>query len=139
MGEPSGKQEGGRVIDCKLPTTPAEWCNHYGVEIKDGVAILYKGVNDKFISDRGGDYTPATIPIAPDWDSGDRECGGGFHFSPMPQMTLEFAQSPTKWVACPVALSDMRSPHQGDQYPNKIKARGCAAPVWEVTRKGEKV
>jgi hypothetical protein len=42
-------------------------------------------------------------------------------------------------VACPVLLTDMRSPLPNDQYPNKIKARCCAAPVWEVTRAGKKV
>ena len=137
MGDPNGTLEGGRVLDCKLPTTPAEWCNHYGVEVKDGVAILYKGVNSEFMSDHGGCYTPGTVPVAPGWDGGKRECGGGLHYSPTPQMTLEFVLSATKWVACPVALSDMRSPHQGDKYPNKIKARGGCAPVWEVTRKGK--
>ena len=139
MGEPRGVLEGGRILDCKGPTTPAEWCDHHGVEVKDGVAILYKGVNREFMSDRGVCYAPTTIPVALDWDGGNCECGGGLHYSPTPNMTLEFAQSATKWVACPVAISDMRPPHQNDQYPNKIKARGCCAPVWEVTKKGERV
>ena len=68
-----------------------------------------------------------------------KSVGGGLHYSPTPQMTLEFASSATKWVACPVALSDMRSPRQGDDYHSKIKARGSCAPVWEVTRKGVRV
>ena len=139
MGEPDGTLEGGRVLDCKFPTTPAEWCDHYGVEVKGGVATLYKGVNNEFMSDRGYCYTPGTVPVAPDWDGGECECGGGLHYSPTPQMTLEFASSATKWVACPVALSDMRSPRQGDDYHSKIKARGSCAPVWEVTRKGVRV
>jgi hypothetical protein len=128
--------DGGRAIQMRPPATAEEWCEHYGVPVLDGVATLYKGVAADFRSAHGGDYAPGTIPLADDWDGGKRECGGGLHFSPHPFMTREFC-APEKFVACPVALADMRAPADGDAYPSKIKARGCCAPVWECDEDGK--
>ncbi len=41
---------------------PAEWCAYYGVEVDDGVAILYKAVDEEFSSYHGGSYRPGTEP-----------------------------------------------------------------------------
>lgn len=134
MREPgaSGLIEGGHVVDTTAPKDAAEWCEEHGVEVNDGVAILYKGLDDKFVSAHGTSYAPGSVPIADDWDGGKRECGGGLHFSPAPAMTLEFASAAARFVACPVALSDIRPPQPGDTYPGKVKAKGCCAPVYEV-------
>ena len=129
----------GTIIDRAKPTTPEEWCAYHGVEINDGIAVLYKGVNDDFRSDHGFYYAPGTIPIAPDWDGGIKECGGGLHYSPMPMMTKEFTKNATKFIACPVAIADMRAPDIDDYYPSKIKARGSFAPCWECDKNGKKV
>jgi hypothetical protein len=129
---------GGQIVECKPPLTAKEWCEHHGIAVKDGVALVFKGVNAEFHSEQGGVYTPGSTPVAPDWDGGKAECGGGLHFSPLPQMTHEFC-TPIKFVACPVALADMRAPQEGDDYPNKIKARGAHAPVYEVDKKGDRV
>ena len=134
-----GDVDGGHVVQASAPKTAAHWCEDHGVEVKDGIAILYKGVSDAFISPRGGNYRPGTTPMAPDWDGGQAECGGGLHFSPRPAMTLQFANNAERFVACPVALADMRAPKDDDEYPAKIKARGCCAPVWEVSLKGERI
>ena len=129
----AGEVTGGRVIEMAPPATTAEWCDFYGVPHEDGVATVYKGVDINFRSPRGGDYTPGSAPVAPDWDGGDRECGGGLHFSPHPRMTREFANDAARFVACQVALVDMRAPLAGDEYPQKIKARAAggllAAPA----------
>ena len=74
---------------------------------------------------------PGSAPLAPDWDGGEQECGKGLHFSPVPQMTLEFTKNAEKFVACPVALLDM-AVHADGIYPQKVKARGCCGPVYEV-------
>ena len=131
------KIDGGRqtVIARK---TPDEWCAYYGVEVKDGVAILFKGVDDRFKSGHGFAYVPGTAPEAPDWDGSKAECGGGLHFSPRPKMTLEFYREATKFVACPVALDDIVV-HPDGAYPQKIKARRICAPCWEVNEDGERV
>ena len=134
----TAKVEGGAVVYDENPATPQAWCDHYGVQVVDGVATLYKGVNDKYTTDRGTDYSPGQTPVAPDWDGGDRECGGGLHFSPHPTMTLEFYGEATKFLACPVSLADM-SVHPSGNYPQKVKARGCCGPTVEVDRDGNVV
>ena len=129
---------GGTRIQTTIPTTATEWCEHYGVTVKNGVATLYKAVNDDFMSARGVFYTPGTVPVAADWDGGKAECGSGLHFSPSPIIAKEFALEAKKYVACPVALADMRAPKRNDDFPHKIKARGCCAPVWECDIWGER-
>jgi hypothetical protein len=127
-----------RVQIVKLET-PVDWCALYGVEVADGVATLYKAVGDDYMSPRGGNYAPGTTVEAPDWDGGRAECGGGLHFSPRPKMALAFNREATRFVACPVALADMRAPCDSDQMPEKCKARRTCGPVYEVDRDGERV
>lgn len=126
---------GGTQIKVPEIRTPQQWCDWYGLLAADGVVTLFKGVDDSYMSPKGGNYTPGTIPEAPDWDGGKEECGGGLHFSPHPYMTLEFNSRATKFVACPVQLADIVV-HCPAQYPQKVKARGCCAPVWECDREG---
>jgi hypothetical protein len=54
-------------------------------------------------------------------------------------MALRFHTGATKFVACPVRLKDIRKPHSTDEYPEKVKARGCCGPVWECDIDGNKV
>lgn len=123
-------------------STPAKWCEHYGAEVHDGVAVLFKAVLAGYLSPRGFAYVPGTTPEAPDWDGGKRECGGGLHFSPHPLMALEFvdgyARDKVKFVGCPVALADIVV-HPDGQMPQKCKARGLRAACWEVDRHGKPV
>jgi hypothetical protein len=127
------------IVERSLPTTAEEWCTYHGIEVKDGVAVLYKALGDDFQSPHGGDYKPGTTPVASDWDDGRRECGGGLHFSPTPAMARSFKADATKYVACPVSLADMRSPQSGDQYPEKIKAKGVCAPCYECDKSGKAI
>jgi hypothetical protein len=135
------KVKGGVVIVVKMPKTPLEWCEFYGAKIEDNHAILFKGVNDNFKSPRGGDYTPGTMPEAPDRDLPEyrgQECGGGLHFSPHPPMTFEYNSSATKFVACPVKLEDIFV-HPEAEMPNKVKAPRVSLPCYEVDRYGKKI
>jgi hypothetical protein len=120
----NSKVRGGIKIKMPKITTPAQWCEFYGVEVKRGVAILYKGADDDFKSPRGAIYKPGTVTEADDWDGGERECGGGLHFSPRAFMALQFVNAATKFVACAVELKDMAVHWDGD-YPQKCKARAC--------------
>jgi hypothetical protein len=129
------KIDGGMQVRLAL-RTPQDWCAYHGVAVNEGVAILYKGVDATYKSARGGDYTPGSIPRAHDWDGGADECAGGFSFSPTPISTHEFVISPARYVACPVALADMRAPQPDDAYRSKIKAAGCCGPVFEVDEDG---
>jgi hypothetical protein len=129
------KVKGGIVRRVKV-STPAEWCAYYGVEVKGKVAVLFKALNEDFRSPHGIAYSPGSTPVAPDWDGGKAECGGGLHFSPCPQMAREFHESATRYCACPVALKDI-AVHPDGQLPQKVKAKGCCAPVWECDVDGK--
>jgi hypothetical protein len=134
------KVSGGIIVRIPQLKTAKEWCRRYGIKVKDGIALLYKSIDSNYKSARGGDYTPKSTPVANDWDGGKKECGGGLHFSPVPSAALEFYNKPNnRFVACPVALKDMRHPKSTDQYPNKIKAKGCCGPVWECDIEGNPI
>ena len=128
-------------IQIKIPSifTPQVWCDYNGVEATDGVVVLYKALDDNYKSGYGAKYKPDTIPIAPDWDGGVKECGGGYHFCSSPRIAKKrFHEKATKFMACPVALADCAT-ITNPQYRDTIKARGCCAPIWEVDIDGNKI
>jgi hypothetical protein len=132
------KIEGGgyvHTVDC---STPAKWCEHYGVEVRAGVALLGKVVRDDYRSSHAFTYAVGATPVAPDWNGAKQECGGGLHFSPVPAMAREFDRDGTRYLVCPVALADIVVHPNGD-YPQKCKARAVDAPLWEVTVDGAPV
>ena len=128
----SGIIEGGIVVLEPEISTVEDWCAYHGVTVKDGVAIVYKAVRDDYRSYHGFLYPLGGAPECPDWDGGAAECGGGLHFSPSPGTALSFDASATRFLACPVALADMRVPKTTDEYPFKIKARRICGPIVEV-------
>ena len=133
---PKTKASGGVVNE--VPTrlrTADEWCGFYGVEVEDGVATLFKAVDDDYTSQYGTAYTPGSQPQADDWDEGERECGGGLHFSPTPALALEFSPRATRYVACPVRLEDIAI-NGREANAGKVKAKGVCAPVYEVDEQG---
>ena len=130
---------GGQVLRPKHAKTAEHWCRQHRVAVEEGVATLYKAVDDEFQSRKGGTYTPGTTPVADDWDGGERECGDGLHFSPSPASALRFFGEATRFVACPVSLDDIPKVHPDGYFPEKVKARGCCAPVYEVDIDGNPV
>ena len=133
--------EGGHQTHVSVET-PDQWCDYYGAAVAGGVATLYKAVDEDYSTEsarlKGVFYRPGTTPVAPDWDGGVRERGGGLHFAPRPEMAVTFNVAARKFVACPVALKDF-SVHPAAEYPDKIKARGCCGPVYEVDRLGNPI
>jgi len=134
----SVEARGGVQIHIPEILTAKEWCDYYGVNIKKGIAVLFKATDENFETQKGVKYLPKTIPEAPDWDGGKKECGGGLHFSPHPQMALEFRSDAKRFVACPVQVKDIVV-HKNAVHPQKIKAKKCCAPVWEVDRYGNRL
>lgn len=131
---PRSRVTGGQVPDL---STPLGWCEYTGAaEASPGTRILYKGLDAEFRSGYGTVYLPGTEIVAPDWDGGAEECGGGFHFCAHPAATLQFVEA-VKFVACEVALADMAA-HEFPQYPNKIKARACRV-LYECDVHGERI
>ena len=59
--------------------------------------------------------------------------------SPRPFMALTFAPDAKKFVGCPIAIADIRTPGEGDHSPEKVKAAKCAGPVFEVDIDGERI
>jgi hypothetical protein len=84
----------------------AAWCEYHGVEVKRGIATLYKAVNEEWTTDRGTDYSPGSKPSCDDWDPAP-VCGGGLHFGPTPVHALAYHSGATKFVAVGVRVSDL--------------------------------
>ena len=137
----SVKATGGNQIRCAPPATAASWCAFNGIEVQRGIVVLYKAVGPAFESRHNNKflYTPGSIPIAADWDGGKAECGGGLHFSATPKIAKTFHPDAIRYVACPVRIKDLRKPLNDDSYTDKIKGKGCCAPVWEVDEDGNKI
>ena len=131
-------------IQIKIPEifTAKEWCDYYGVEVKKGIATLFKAVDDDYSTSNARPknifYTPGSKPSAPDWDGGKAECGGGIHASCHPTAALYFNSTAKKFVALPVRLKDFK-PYPNAQYPDKVKFQKVYGQIWEVDREGKKI
>ena len=100
---------GGVLIDhTQEPTTnPADWCTWHNIDVTDGVATVYKAINDRWTTPRGVDYSPGQLPDCDDWTD-NNECGGGLHFSPTPVHALAYHGDATRFVAVGVAVDELR-------------------------------
>ena len=84
-----------------------EWCEYHGVEVKCGIATVFKAVNGKWTTDRGTDYSPGSKPQCDDFRDTDN-CGGGLHFGPTPFHAMAYHPEATRFVSCGIRLSEMR-------------------------------
>ena len=135
----SANVQGGVLIQIPEITTAKQWLSYYGVPEKHGVALLYKAVNDEWQTDRGTSYSPGSTPKAADWDGGKFECGGGLHFAFHPHAAKKFYPQATRFVACPVKVSEIVV-HEGAVHPTKIKAPRVVAPgCFEVDAHGNRI
>jgi len=104
-------------------TDAATWCDHYGVDVQDGRAVLFKATDSELVagrSHRATSYTVGTDVVAEDWRD-DRACGGGLHLSPRPHQAAQYQNATVKrYLRCTVALEDLRPIDGG-----KAKARTC--------------
>lgn len=108
------------------------WCEHYGVEVTNGTAILYKAVHDNYCTVRGiqWQYKPGTTVTADDYDD-TRSCGGGLHLCSKPWQSGRYLDTATRYVAVRVNLDDLIP--LGD----KCKVRSCEV-LYEVDVDGNK-
>lgn len=91
---------GGVVIDVASLdlTDPQTWCDHHGVTVRDGRAVLYKAVDEDLVAGHGyrlTTYAVGRTVAAGDWRD-DHKCGGGLHASPSPHQARAYcvAQQP---------------------------------------------
>ena len=102
---------GGVVIDIAAVDLddPEIWCAYHGIEVTDGLATVYKAVDDRYFSEHGTCYAPGSTPTAPDWQPA-KLCGQGLHFSPTPRQAQAYNHAPAtvaKYVACGIAVADL--------------------------------
>ena len=114
-------------------TDPTTWCDYHGVTVTDGIAEVFKAVNDQWTTDRGINYQPGSLPTAPDWKP-TRECGHGLHFCARPAVSKDqYFPAATRFVRVGVRLDEMVC--LGD----KIKAPRVVSPCNEVDIHGQVV
>ncbi|UOF77773.1 hypothetical protein [Caudoviricetes sp.] len=133
----NAKVDGGTQTAAILET-PEDWCEYNGVEVKDGIAIVYKALHEDFSSnhDRSFFYLPNTTPVANKFDK--NECSYGLHFCASPKIARGFLVDAKKFMACPVKVSEMLVFFEG-LYPEKCKVPRLAAPCWEVDEDGNAI
>ena len=126
----SAKLSGGVINDHtkEADMTPAQWCDYHGVTVTDGIAYVYKAVNDQWTTSHGTDYTPGSSPEAADWRD-NQECGHGLHFCPTPGQALAYFFGATHLVRVGVALDTLRPIYGGTA---KCKAPRVVVPCVEV-------
>jgi hypothetical protein len=130
---------GAVVLDPPKISTAGEWLEYWGVEVSDGIAVLFKAVGGDWVSSRGFTYEPGTEPACEDWNPDPTiSCGQGLHFCPAPSVALGYRGDAKKFVACPIALKDMVVSEAGS-VPDKVRAPRVAAPVWEVDVNGDPI
>ena len=124
----------GAVIDMTAVdmSDPATWCEVRGVKVVDGIATVYKALNDQWSTPRGFDYSPGSTPEAPDWEPTET-CGQGLHFGVTPSHSAEYLEGATKFVRCGIRLDEMVP--LGD----KVKAKRVVTPCVEVDQYGVEV
>jgi hypothetical protein len=119
---------GGVLIDLTQLdlSDPAAWCAHHGADVVDGVAVLYKAVDQGLTA--GQNYTPTVYPLGASVECddyrADGECGGGLHLCPTPEQAAEYRPQGEKsrYLKVRAALVDM-SPIVDAGGPAKVKAR----------------
>jgi hypothetical protein len=125
--------------DAQVMRRKGEWlhdiksfCDCYKSQIKGKYITLYKSVNPKTKTDfyTGKIHYRGTVSC-PDFDPHpDRQCGGGLHLSPTPQLALSYNQG--LLLECKVALADIVI------YPQDItKVRCKKVKVIGEYKKGE--
>ena len=142
---------GGVLIDVSsLDLTDARtWCEHHGVDIVDGRAVLYKALGDDLTAGQGYGrptvYTVGTNLVAEDWRD-NNQCGGGLHLSPTAHQAGAYHDNATRWLRCTADLADVR-PIDGGIPKCKVRAltvvdtytRECLAIEVGQSLKGEDV
>ncbi|HET8682831.1 MAG TPA: hypothetical protein VFM54_13320 [Micromonosporaceae bacterium] len=131
--------DGGRIIDLTQLDLhdPQTWCDHHGVEVRDGKAVLYKAVDGELTAgheyDRPTVYTVGAEVACDDWRD-DHGCGGGLHLSPHPLHALANSPGATRLLRVTAAVGALR-PILGGGTP-KCKTPSCLVET-EVDRHAE--
>lgn len=96
---------GGTQVTAPLLTDPEAWCASLGVVVTAGVATLYKAVTELWEPPVPNlmhpiDYSPGSLPHAPDWQG--HAGPGGLYFSPAPYIGLGIIQTAVRFISAGV-------------------------------------
>jgi len=102
---------GGVLIEIPVIETPDQWCDYYGITVVDGIARVYKALDDDYSTGNaraaGLAYTPGLEEVAaPDWKP-TPACGNGLHVSPLPVMAKVYNEAATRFVELGVRLDEL--------------------------------
>ena len=99
------KQKSVTVIKNKIVQySKKDFIDIYGTD-KDGNLTLYKSVREDNTDFHTGKIKYEETVICPDWDKdATRQCGGGLHLSPLPELALSYNQG--KLLKCKVHKND---------------------------------
>ena len=125
---------GGVLITIPKLDTPVAWCEYHDIPVKKGVAILFKAVTGDWKSGYGWDYSPGATPETERFVKDD-QCGNGLHMCAKPLDSLQYHREATRYVACPVRLSEMSVIDDQKVKVKRVIAPGCR----EVTIDGTDV
>ena len=130
----------GNVFDhTKQPQTVKAWLKRYSVKVKDNKVVLFKGTDEAYCTNRYGvtTYTIGEEVKARDWEEKNIECGNGLHLCPHPSACKQFIDA-KHYLACEVALEDIRVFKGMQDYPDKVRCRKVRV-LYEVDMWGEKI
>jgi hypothetical protein len=100
---------GGHVIEVPELDTAAAWCDYHDVAVTDGIATLYKAVDDDYATSGSRGlfaYRPGTDLEAPDWQPTPR-CYNGLHACARPIDAIAYNPDATRYVAVTALLSEI--------------------------------
>ena len=133
----SGQITGGIQINPDY-STPLKWLDYHGIKITKNKVILFKAVRNDYHSSHNFLYALNSNVAAPDWDNGEKECGGGLHVSPCPLTAKSFDSEATKFLAIEVNIKDIAIGPMPLQYPYKCKIKQGKV-LYEVDQYGNKL
>ena len=128
---------GGRHIAADRPRTAAEWCMYCGVDVIDGVAILYQAVDADFANEEarrfGIAYAPGSVPAVPEHET---NVNRWLRASPHPRLARsEINPAAVQAVAFPVDLRDICLRWE-EGYFTTVNFRRCCGTVFLVNWDG---
>lgn len=122
--EPGAEVDGGVQIIVKPPTNGKEWAEDYGAVIDGDTLIVAKASYEYGATTNGVVYEVGKVVIAPDWDGGLRECGGGLHFCATHREAREYIAGASRFFWCAIPADEI-SIIGNPTMPNKIKVSSC--------------
>lgn len=132
----------GHIITTPDLSDPSAWCEYHGVSVVDGIATVYKAVDDQYQA--GHQYTmtsyePGSTPSCDDFRA-NGYCGGGLHFGPTTLHAHAYNIGASRYLSVGVRLDEINVIDGNDHNSQaKCKAPRIVTPCVEVDQYGRPV